>query len=66
MMSQKVPVNNFEWIETTSQFNKDFIKIYNDQSDEEYFIELDVQYPKKSHKLCNDLPFLLEKMKIEK
>ena len=66
MMSQKVPVNNFEWIETTSQFNKDFIKIYNDQSDEEYFLELDVQYPKKSHKFCNDLPFLLEKMKIEK
>ena len=65
-MSQKVPVNNFEWIETTSQFNKDFIKIYNDQSDEEYFLELDVQYPKKSRKLCNDLPFLLEKMKIEK
>ena len=60
-MSQKVPVNNFEWIETTSQFKK-----YNDQSDEEYFLELDVQYPKKSHKLCNDLPFLLEKMKIEK
>ena len=25
-MSQKLPVNNFEWIEETSQFNKDFIK----------------------------------------
>ena len=25
-ISQKVPVNNFEWIEDTSQFNKDFIK----------------------------------------
>ena len=25
-MSQKLPVNNFEWIEDTSQFNKDFIK----------------------------------------
>ena len=24
-MSQKLPVNNFEWIEDTSQFNKDFI-----------------------------------------
>ena len=25
-MSQNVPVNNFEWIEDTSQFNEDFIK----------------------------------------
>ena len=25
-MSQKRPVNNFEWIEDTSQFNVDFIK----------------------------------------
>ena len=23
-MSQKLPVNNFEWIEDTSQFNEDF------------------------------------------
>ena len=25
-MSQKLPINNFEWIEDTSQFNEDFIK----------------------------------------
>ena len=25
-MSQKLPVNNFEWIKYTSQINKDFIK----------------------------------------
>ena len=25
-ISQKLPVNTFEWIEATSQFNKDFIK----------------------------------------
>ena len=25
-MSQKLPVNNFEWIKDTSQFNDDFIK----------------------------------------
>ena len=24
-MSQKLPVNNFEWIEDTSQYNEDFI-----------------------------------------
>ena len=32
-MSQKLPVNNFEWIEDTSSFNEDFIKSYNKESD---------------------------------
>ena len=43
-MSQKLPINNFEWIEETSQFNEDFN--YNQESDEGYFLETDVQYPK--------------------
>ena len=42
-MSQKLPVNDFEWIKDTSQFNEDFIKIYNEESDEGYFFEVDVQ-----------------------
>ena len=63
-MSQKLPVNNFEWIEDTFQFNEDFIKIYNEESNEGYFLEVDVQYP--LHELHNDLPFLPERMKIEK
>ena len=25
-MSQKIPVNKFEWIKNTSQFNEDFLK----------------------------------------
>ena len=33
-MSQKLPVNNFEWIKDTSQFNEDFIKNYNEESDD--------------------------------
>ena len=41
-MSQKLPVNNFEWINNTSQFNEDFIKNYNEKSDEEYRLEIDV------------------------
>ena len=27
-MSEKLPVNNFEWIKDTSQFNENFIKNY--------------------------------------
>ena len=65
-MSQKLPVNKFEWIKNTSKFNKDFIKNYNEKSDEGYFLEIDVQYPEKLHELYIDLPFLPERMKIEK
>ena len=41
-MSQKLPVNNFEWIKETCQFNEDFIKDYNEESDEGYFLEVGV------------------------
>ena len=37
-MSQKIPVNDFEWIEDTSQFKEEFIKNYNEESDERYFL----------------------------
>ena len=65
VMLQKLPVNNFDWIKDTSQFNEDFIKNYNKESDEGYFLEVDIQYPEKLHEL-HDLPFFPERMKIEK
>ena len=65
-MLQKLPVNNFEWTKNTSQFNEDFIKNYNEESDERYFPDVDVQYPEKLHELHNVLPFLPERMKIRK
>ena len=39
-MSQKLPVNEFEWIKDTSKFNEDFIKNCNEESDEGYFLKL--------------------------
>ena len=65
-MSQKLPLNNYEWIEDTSRFHEDFIKNYNEKSDKECFLEVDVQYIGKLHELHNDLPFLPERIKIEK
>ena len=65
-MSQKSPVNIFEWIEDTSQFSEDFIKNHNEETDEGYFLEVDVQYPEKLHQLHNDLLFLPERMKLKK
>ena len=42
--SQKLPVNDFEWIKDISQFTEDFINNYNEESDGGYFFEVDVQY----------------------
>ena len=57
-MLQKLPVKNFEWIEDSSQFNKDFVKNYNEESDKRYSIKVDDQYTKKVQEIHNDLPFL--------
>ena len=40
-MPPKLPVNRFEWIEDTSQFNEHFIKNY-EESDEGYFLEAEL------------------------
>ena len=43
-----------------------FHKKYNEESHKGYFLEVDVQYPEKIHELHHDLPFLSERIKIEK
>ena len=67
-MSQKLPVNDFKWIETNdlSTFNENFIKNYDENSDTGYILEVDVEYPENLHKLHRDLPFLSERMKTNK
>ena len=39
---------------------------YNKDSDVEYFLEVDIQYPESLEKLHNDLPFLPKRMKLER
>ena len=46
-MSEKLPVNGSKWVEKLSRFNERFIKSYNKNSDIGYFLEVDVEYPKK-------------------
>ena len=45
-MSQKFPVNGFEWVEELSQINDDFIRNYDEDSNKGYFLKVDVEYPK--------------------
>ena len=65
-MSQKLPVNDFEWVKKLSKFNENFIKNYDENSDKGYILEVDVEYLKNLHKLHSDLPLLPERMKINK
>ena len=53
-------------MDNISQFNEDFIINYNQESDDEYFIEVDVKYLAKLHEIHNDLLFLTDIMKTEK
>ena len=66
--SQKLPVDGFKWIEKDDllKFDENFIKNYNENSDIGYILEVDVEYPKSLHTLHSDLPFLPERMKINK
>ena len=43
----KLPVNDFVWVEETFQFNGDFKKLYNENSNIRHFIEADILYPEK-------------------
>ena len=65
-MPQRFPVNEFKWVDDISKFNKDFIKSFNDESDEGYFLEVGVQYPEKLRYLRNDLSVLSERVSIGK
>ena len=67
-MSKKLPVNGFKWLDSDkiNKINEDFIKNYNENDNEGYILEVDVKYPKRLLKLHSDLPFLSERMKIDK
>ena len=65
-MSQKLPVSGFKWKKNTSKFTKDFIKIFDEDSNKGYTLEVDFKYPTTLHGLHEDLPFLPERMKIGK
>ena len=49
-----------------SKFHEDFIKNYDEGSNEVYILEVDVEYLKDLHNLHSHLPFLSKRMKIRK
>ena len=69
-MSKKLPTNGFKWIDNNETagpvINEDFIKNYNENNDKGYIFEVDVKYPKRLHELHSDLPFLSERVEVNK
>ena len=62
IMSQPLPVDGFKFVKSRRRFHKN----YDEDSDKEHILEVDAEYPKKLHDLHSDLPFLPERMKIDK
>ena len=60
-ISQRLPINGFKWENDVSVFNEDFIKNYDENNDVGYFLEVDIEYPKKLYDSHKDLPFLPHK-----
>ena len=50
----------------SDKISEEFIKNYNEDNNKGYILEVDVKYPKRLHKLHSDLPFLSERMEINK
>ena len=59
-------LNGFKWVKKTSKMDEEFIKNYDEDSDEGYILEVDVKYPRKLHDLHSDLPFLPKRIKTDK
>ena len=66
VMSRKLFVDGFKWKRNMLKFNEYYMKNYDEYSDKGYIFEVDVKYPKNLHHLHSDLPFLPERMKINK
>ena len=66
VMSQKLPVNNFEWTKDTSPFNGDFIKNYNEKVLKDTFLKLMFNTQKNYLNLIMTYHFYLKKRNLKK
>ena len=65
-MSKKLSVDEFKWVDDLSMFTEDFIKSYDEEVDVSYLLLVNVEYPIKVRVLHSDLPFLPDRMKVNK
>ena len=61
-----VPSDGFKWRNNKFSYYNEFIQSYDEHSNKRSILEVDVIYPKELQKTHISLPFLPEKMKIDK
>ena len=61
-MSQPLPTGKFKWVEVKPNEIRKLVK----RKDKGYLLEVNVKYPKELHDSHNDLPFMCERMKINR
>ena len=64
-ISQRLPVNGFEWMKKLFEFDERFIKNYDENNDKGYILEIDVEYPKQLFNIHKDLSILAERKKLK-
>ena len=64
VITEKLPVRGFRWMEDISKIDEDFVTVYNKNDNKGYILDVDVDYPSKLQNLHSDLPFLPERMVI--
>ena len=65
-MFQVLCLSGFKWVKHMPKIDEDLKKIYDEDSDKGYILEVDAEYPKNLHNLHSDLSFLPDRMKINK
>ena len=61
-MSQPLPTGGFKWVDV----NPNEISELSTREDKGYLLEVDISYPQELHDEHNDLPFMCERMKINR
>ena len=64
-MVQNLPTHRFKW-KNREDFTPEKIDKLFKKAKREYLLEVDVMYPKELHENHNELPFLVEKIKIRR
>ena len=62
-MIQPLPTGGFRWVNDLTSYEIGRLAKLENKG---YLLEVDVKYPKELHDLHNELPFMCEKMKINK
>ena len=65
-MTEKLPVKGLKWMDDISMINKYFVNSCNKNSGKGYILKVDVDYPCELQNLHSDLPFLPERMVVNK